>query len=63
MKMISAKVKNGYIKSVYYSICGDYGINLKETWMYGDWFYTIWYTGIFTSELKSTKMSPPDRLT
>ena len=54
-----SKVKNGYIKSAYYSICDDYGVNPNETWMYGDWFYTTHY-GIFTSELKATKRSPPD---
>ena len=35
-----SKVKNAYIKSAYYSICDDYGIDPNETWMYGDWFYT-----------------------
>ena len=56
-----SKVKNGYIKSAYYSICDDYGVNPNETWMYGHWFYTTHYA-IFTSELKATKKSPPDNL-
>ena len=30
------KVKNGYTKSAYYSICDDCGIDADETWMYGD---------------------------
>ena len=37
------KVKNAYIKSAYYSICDDYGIDANETWMRGDWFYTTDY--------------------
>ena len=56
------KVENGYIKSAYYSICDDYGVNANETWMYGDWFYTAHYP-FFTSELKATKRSLPDNLT
>ena len=31
-----SKVKNAYIKSAYYSICDDYGVNPNETWMHGD---------------------------
>ena len=54
-----SKVKNSYIKSVYYSICDDYGVNPNGTWMYDEWFYTAYYA-IFTSELKATKRSPPD---
>ena len=57
-----SKVKNAYIKSVYYSICDDYGINPDETWMYEDWFYTTDY-GIFSHEVKATERSPPDNLT
>ena len=57
-----SKVKNGYIKIAYYSICDDYGVNSNETWMYSDWFYTTHYA-IFTWELKATKMSLPDNLT
>ena len=34
------KVKNSYIQSPYYSVCDDYRVDLTETWMYGDWFYT-----------------------
>ena len=57
-----SKVKNAYIKSEYYSICDDYGINPDETWMHGDWFYTTDY-GIFGHEVKTTEMSQPDNLT
>ena len=35
-----SKVKNYYIKSTYYSVCYDYGVNPDEKWMHGDWFYT-----------------------
>ena len=56
------KVKNGYIKSAYYSICDDYGVDVDETLMHGDWFYTTGY-GIFGHEVKATKMSRPDNLT
>ena len=57
-----SKVKNVYIKSAYYSICDDYGVDADERWMHGDWFYT---TGddIFGHEVKATKTSPPDNLT
>ena len=33
------KVKNAYIKSVYYSICDDYDVDTNETCMHGEWFY------------------------
>ena len=57
-----SKVKNDYIKSAYYSICDDYGVNADETWMYGDWFHTTGY-GIFGHEAKATKRSPANNLT
>ena len=57
-----SKVKNAYIQSAYYSLCDDYGVDLTETWMYGDWFYTTHYA-IFGHEVKVTKRSPPDNLT
>ena len=57
-----SKVKNAYIKSAYYSICDDYGVDSDETWMYGDWFYTADY-GSFGHELKATEKSPQDDLT
>ena len=57
-----SRVKNAYIKSAYYSICDDYGVDVDETWMYGDWFHTSGY-GIFNHEVKATKRSPPDNLT
>ena len=56
------KVKNAYIKSVYYSICDDCGVDPSETWMYGAWFYTTDYA-IFGHEVKATERSPPDNLT
>ena len=31
-----SKVKNAYIKSAYYGICDDYGVDANETWMHGD---------------------------
>ena len=57
-----SKVKNAYIKSAYYSICDDYGFDVDETWMHGDWFYSMHY-GIFSHEVKATERSPPDNLT
>ena len=57
-----SKVKNAYSKSVYYSICDDYGVNADERWMYGDWFHTTGY-GIFGHEVRATKRSPPYSLT
>ena len=56
-----SKVENAYIKTAYYSMSNDYGINADETWMHGDWFYTTGY-GIFGHEVKATKRSPPDNL-
>ena len=50
-----SKVKNAYIKSAYYSICDDYGVDADETWMHGDWFYTTGY-GIFGHEVKATRI-------
>ena len=57
-----SKAKNSYIKSAYYSICGDYGFNADETWLNRDWFYTAKY-GIFDDGKKATATSPPDVLT
>ena len=57
-----SKVQNAYIKSAYYSICDDYGVNPDETRMHGDWFYTTDY-GIFGHEVKVTERSPPDNPT
>ena len=57
-----SKFKNAYIRSAYYSICDDYGVDANEIWMYGDWFYTTDYA-IFGHEVKATKRSPPDDLT
>ena len=57
-----SKVNNSYIKTAYYSICDDYGVNPNKTWMYGDWFYTTHY-GIFTLQLEATKSSPSENLT
>ena len=57
-----SKVKNSYIKSVYYRLCNDYGVELTETWVYGDWFYTTDYA-IFGDEVKATERSPSDNLT
>ena len=57
-----SKAKNVYMKSVYCSICDDYGVDANETWMYEDWFYTANY-GTFGHEVKSTERFPPDNLT
>ena len=57
-----SKVKNAYIKSGYYSICDDYGVNTNEIFVHGDWFYTTGY-GIFGHEVKAIKRSPPDNFT
>ena len=57
-----SKVKNAYMKSAYYSICDDYGVDADETWMYGDWFYTSDYA-VFGHEVKATERHPPDNLT
>ena len=57
-----SKVKNAYIKSAYYSICDQYGVDSNETWTYGDWFYTTDYA-IFGDEVKATERSPLYNLT
>ena len=57
-----SKIKNSYIKSAYYSIFDDYGVNLDEAWMYGDWLYTTDYS-LLGHEGKATGKSPPDNLT
>ena len=51
-----SKVKNGYIKSAYYSICDDHGVDADEIWIHGDWFYLTGY-GIFGHEVKTSKRS------
>ena len=56
-----SKIKNAYIKSAYYSICDDYGVDADETWMHGDWFYTT-DDGIFGYEVKTTERSPLENL-
>ena len=56
-----SKVKNAYIKSAYYSICDDYGVDSEQTWMHGDWFYMAGY-GIFGHKVRAIKRSPPDNL-
>ena len=50
------KVKNAYIKSAYYSICDDYGVDADETWVHGDWLYMTDYA-IFGDEVKATERS------
>ena len=57
-----SKVKNSYIKSEYYSICDDYGVNTDETWTNGDWFYKT-KCGVSDDGRKTTKRSAPDNLT
>ena len=57
-----SKVKNAYIKSAYYSICDDYGVDADETWMHRDWFYTTVYS-IVGYKFKATKRYPPENLT
>ena len=52
-------VRNAFIKSAYNAICNDYGINADETWLHGNWFYTMSYA-VFISELKARKRAPPD---
>ena len=47
-------VKNSYFKIRYYSICDDYGINVDEIWMNGDWFDTPAY-GVFSDRRKAAK--------
>ena len=57
-----SKFKNSYMKSAYYSVSDDYGVNPDETWMHRDWFYTTGY-GIFDHEVTATGGSRPDSLT
>ena len=57
-----SQVKNACIKSTYYSICDDYGIDADETWLHGDWFYMTGYCS-FGHEVKALKRSPADNLT
>ena len=57
-----SKVKNAYIKSAYYSICDDYGVNADKTWMHEDWFYTTGY-GIFGHEVKARQSYTMDNHT
>ena len=63
------KVKNSYIKCVYYNIYDDYGVNVDEIWTNGDWFYTTndgdgnyGKYGNFGDGGKCTQRSRPDNL-
>ena len=56
-----SKVKNGYIKSAYYSICDDYSVDPIETWMYGDGFYTTDFP-VFRHNFKAMERCPPENL-
>ena len=56
-----SNAKNFYIKSAYYRICGDYGVNADKTWMTGDWCYKKKY-GVLGNEGKATESSSPDSL-
>ena len=38
-----SKVKTFYIKNASYSIFDEYSVNVDETWMNGNWFYTTKY--------------------
>ena len=49
-------VKNSCFKIRYYNICDDYGVNVGEIWMNGDWFHTAAY-GVFSNYKKTAKMS------
>ena len=57
-----SKVKNAYIKSAYHSACNDYGVNVDEKWMYGDWFYTTDFA-VFGHNIKTMVISLSDDLT
>ena len=51
-----------YIKSTYYCICDDYGVNADETWINGDQFHTTKY-GFYGDGKKATKRYSPDNPT
>ena len=57
-----SKVKNDYENSVYYSVCDEYGVDSRETWMYGYWFCTTDYA-VFGYNVKATERSPTVNLT
>ena len=49
------------MRSAYYSICDDYGLDANETWTHGDWFYTTDFR-ILGHEVNATERSPPGNL-
>ena len=57
-----SKVKNAYIKSAYYSICDDYGVDPTDTWMYGYRFYTTDFA-VFGHNVKAMERFSPENLT
>ena len=57
-----SEVKNDFEDRAHYSVCDEYGVDLAETWMYGECFYTIDYTA-FGHGVKATERSPTDKLT
>ena len=58
---VFSKIKNSYIKSAYYNICDNYGVNADEIWMNGDWFYSK-TCSIFGGSGKATRRSPTGNL-
>ena len=57
-----SRVTNSYVKSVYYSIYDEYGVNADEAWINGNRFY-ITIHEVFRDGGKATKRSTPDNLT
>ena len=47
-------VKNSYFEIRYYIICDEYGVNVGEIWMNGDWYHTQPY-GVFSDTGKTAK--------
>ena len=52
-----SKVETSYIKSGYYNICNNYGVNADETWMNGDWFCTPKYGVLVIEELTQKSLN------
>lgn len=56
-----SRVKDSYVKSVYYRTFDDSKVNANETWLNVDWFYTAEH-GVFDDGGKATQSSLPSKL-
>ena len=57
------KTNNPYAKEEYFQVCEEYGVDLLEVWLFGDWYYTEKWAVFCCNGGKRTKVAPPKNLT